>query len=104
MISLITIGTWVGSSWYVHELPPNALLARSRIPCATAQLTVIAPGNGCAKVNVYGPAPEPVTLVTGVELISKSPALTPTTDSLNVTEIWLKLATVSEAAGKSWNT
>jgi len=57
------------------------------------------PSAGCVNENAYGPAPEPVRLVAGEELISKSAASTPVTGSLNVTEIEVSAATVEPGSG-----
>src|SRR5829696_3045807 len=87
MISEITTPTLFESSVYFHGTGVNGLLAVSTMSWLPDQVTFTTPCAGCAKVNAYGPAPEPVRPIAAEELISKSLAFTPVTGSLNVIEI-----------------
>jgi len=46
------------------------------MPCSLAQATCTAPVAGAGKVNTYGPARLPETLVAGLPLIHRSDAFT----------------------------
>ena len=69
------------------------------MPWPPAHVTLTAPSSGCTNVNEYGPTPEPERPVAGEALISRSPAFTPMTGSLNVIEIEVSAATVEFGTG-----
>ena len=63
------------------------------------QSTVTVPGGGCVNVNVYGPAPLPVTKVALSPLMLRSSASTPVTASLNVIAMLESVLTVVPGVG-----
>src|SRR5688572_18242977 len=71
----------------------------SVMPCPGAQLTFTDPGAAAANPKIYGPPGNFVRLVAGWPFTSKSPALIPSTSSLNVTSICCNARTVAPGAG-----
>src|SRR5687767_3238532 len=97
-----TVGATLSTRLYCHvasgALASNGLAgdSRSTMPWPEANSTRIAPSNGCGKLKVYS-ALKPVTPVAGTPLISRSDAVTPSTGSLKVTAICVKLFRVPGA-------
>ena len=70
----------------------------SVMPCVPAQFTFTTEVLGCAKVKVKVAGP-PLTPVAGTPLMSRSPAFTPSTASVKVTESCVRFVTFAFAAG-----
>src|SRR5438309_11610744 len=64
-----------------------------------SQLTGTTPGNGCVKEKVKLVNPTPATELASLPLICKFQFWTPTTGSVKMTLIWVKLLTVLPGAG-----
>src|SRR5688572_14192332 len=87
---LTTVGAIESTTVYCHVAPgasaSNGLGvdSRSTMPCPEAQLIPTAPSGGWGKLNVYI-AFDPLKLVAGVPLTSRSEAFTPSIGSLKFT-------------------